>query len=185
MDTVYYEKVNSSLCNLLVAYTKEGLTRVKFNVKDSEIEFFEYLKKHFEKIIKENSKSDYGKELEAYLNSDKKDLDLPVSLIGTEFNKKVWKELMNVPFGELKTYKQIAEAVGCEKGYRAVGNANNKNPIVIVVPCHRIIGSEGALTGFAPGIQYKVDILKHEGHIPYMLNNKWYVDIKNDNIISN
>lgn len=178
MEKVYYEVVNSSICNLLIAYTQHGLVSVKFNVENSEIEFFEYLNKHFKKIIKEKNKSVYSKELEDYLNSNKKDFQLPVTLIGTEFNKKVWKELMNVPFGELRTYKQIAKSVGCKKGYRAVGNANNKNPIVLVVPCHRIIGSNGALTGFAPGIKYKVDLLKHEGHNPYLTNNKWYVNIK-------
>ena len=88
-------------------------------------------------------------QLSEYFSGKRKIFDLPLKLEGTEFQKKVWKVLMDIPYGERNTYKQIAESVGCPKGCRAVGNANNKNKIMIVVPCHRVIGASGDLVGYA------------------------------------
>ena len=88
-------------------------------------------------------------QLSEYFSGKRKIFDLPLKFEGTEFQKKVWKILMDIPYGERKTYKQIAESVGCPKGCRAAGNANNKNKIMIVVPCHRVIGASGDLVGYA------------------------------------
>lgn len=177
MDKVFYEKVESNICDLLIAYTHKGLVKASFNVGDAESNFMLYLNKNFSSVKKINPKSEYCKSFENYYNRKVNNFDVPLELIGTEFNKKVWTELMKVPYGNIKTYKQIAEAVDCPTGYRAVGNANNKNPIVLVIPCHRIVGSDSSLTGFAPGVKYKARLLEFEGHTIYEKSNKMYVNI--------
>lgn len=97
-----------------------------------------------------------------YLDGKRKEFQLPLDLHGTDFQKKVWKELINIPYGEIRTYKDIANGINNPKGYRAVGNALNKNPVMIVVPCHRVIGSNGDLVGFAGGLKLKERLLKLE-----------------------
>jgi len=102
-------------------------------------------------------------QLSEYLSGKREVFDLPLKLEGTEFQKKVWKALTDIPYGETRTYKQIAENIGCPKGCRAVGNANNKNKIMIVVPCHRVIGVNGDLVGYASGLERKSKLLEIEG----------------------
>ena len=82
---------------------------------------------------------------------------------GTDFQKKVWSALCRIPYGETRSYKDIAEKIGNPKAVRAVGGANNKNRFMIVVPCHRVIGADGSLTGYAGGIDKKIILLRHEG----------------------
>lgn len=102
-------------------------------------------------------------ELNEYFEGKRKDFDIPYELIGTDFQKKVWIELTKIPYGETRTYKQIAQAIGNEKACRAVGMANNKNPIPIIIPCHRVIGASGKLVGYGLGIEMKKSLLEHEG----------------------
>ena len=97
-----------------------------------------------------------------YLSGKRKNFGIEIEMIGTEFQKKVWKELLNIPYGETRSYKDIATAIGNKKACRAVGNANNKNPIAIIVPCHRVVGSNGGMTGYAGGIDIKEKLLKIE-----------------------
>ena len=101
-------------------------------------------------------------QLKEYLSGKRKSFDIEIEMIGTEFQKKVWKELLNIPYGETRSYKDIATAIENEKACRAVGNANNKNPIAIIVPCHRVVGSNGGMTGYAGGIDIKEKLLKIE-----------------------
>lgn len=101
-------------------------------------------------------------QLTEYFNGKRNKFDLPLEFIGTEFQIKVWKALLTIPYGETRSYKQIAEQVGCPKGARAVGMANNKNEIMIVVPCHRVIGSTGKLVGYAGGLDIKETLLELE-----------------------
>lgn len=101
-------------------------------------------------------------QIEEYLQGKRKNFSLPIALQGTDFQQKVWQELLNIPYGETRSYKQIAEKIGCPKGYRAVGMANNKNPIAIIVPCHRVIGQNKKLVGYAGGIDIKEKLLKLE-----------------------
>lgn len=102
------------------------------------------------------------KELEEYFIGVRKTFQIPLALKGTPFQQKVWKALMSIPYGKTMTYKQIAEAIGNPKAYRAVGMANNKNPIPIIIPCHRVIGSNGKLVGYAGGLEIKEKLLKME-----------------------
>jgi methylated-DNA-[protein]-cysteine S-methyltransferase len=104
-------------------------------------------------------------ELEEYLRGQRKNFDLPLSPQGTDFQKKVWAALQNIPYGKKCSYKDIAIAVGNEKASRAVGGANHNNPIAILIPCHRVIGSNGDLTGYAGGVDLKEKLLELESRI--------------------
>ena len=102
------------------------------------------------------------KQLDAYFNGEIKDFDLPLDLEGTDFQKRVWNELLKIPFGKTKSYMDIARAIGDPKTIRAVGMANGSNKIAIIVPCHRVIGSDGSLTGYAGGMARKKWLLEFE-----------------------
>ncbi|MBE6050453.1 MAG: methylated-DNA--[protein]-cysteine S-methyltransferase [Clostridium sp.] len=102
------------------------------------------------------------KQISEYLEGNRKEFDFPIYLEGTEFQKKVWDTLRKIPYGETRSYKDIAIMVGNEKASRAVGGANNKNPIIIAVPCHRVIGKNGKLVGFGCGIDVKEKLLDIE-----------------------
>ena len=102
------------------------------------------------------------KQLNEYLNGNRKEFDIPLLMVGTDFQRRVWKALMKVPYGVTSTYGQIAEDIGSPKAVRAVGNANSANPISIIVPCHRIIGSDGELVGYGGGLSVKKRLLKLE-----------------------
>lgn len=101
-------------------------------------------------------------QLGEYFSGQRKTFDLPLAPQGTEFQKKVWQALLEIPYGEVRTYKDIAQAVGSPKGYRAVGLANNRNHIAILIPCHRVVGSDGNLVGFAYGLDVKQRLLDLE-----------------------
>lgn len=101
-------------------------------------------------------------QLKEYFAGNRKIFDIPISANGTEFQIKVWKELQKIPYGKIRTYKEIAENIGNKNASRAVGMANNKNPIAIIIPCHRVIGSNGDLTGYAGGIKLKQYLLNLE-----------------------
>jgi methylated-DNA-[protein]-cysteine S-methyltransferase len=102
------------------------------------------------------------RQLSEYFTGERIRFDLPLQLNGTEFQKKIWRALREIPFGETKSYQDLARAVGSPKASRAVGAANGKNPLSIVVPCHRVIGANGALTGFAGGLETKAALLALE-----------------------
>ncbi len=104
-------------------------------------------------------------QLSEYFLDKRKTFNLPLLLKGTDFQKQVWQELLKIPFGETRSYKQIAEAIGNPKAVRAVGMANNKNPLLIVVPCHRVIGANGKLVGYAVGLDKKEYLLRLEGSL--------------------
>jgi len=102
------------------------------------------------------------KQIEEYFDGNRKSFDIPISPSGTEFQQKVWNALQTIPYGETRSYKDIAIAVGNEKACRAVGMANNRNPISIIIPCHRVIGKDGKLVGYGGGLQTKDYLLKLE-----------------------
>ena len=101
-------------------------------------------------------------QLDEYFKGKRTDFDLKLNPQGTEFQQKVWKELQNVPFGKTSTYLEQSKTIGNVKAIRAAASANGKNPIWIVIPCHRIIGSDGSLTGYAGGLWRKKWLLEHE-----------------------
>jgi methylated-DNA-[protein]-cysteine S-methyltransferase len=102
-------------------------------------------------------------QLRAYFDGDLREFDLPLAPSGTPFQQRVWRTLLTIPYGETRSYANIADAIGKPSACRAVGAANGANPIPIVIPCHRVIGSSGALTGFGGGIDVKRRLLALEG----------------------
>jgi methylated-DNA-[protein]-cysteine S-methyltransferase len=99
------------------------------------------------------------RQLAEYFAGARKSFDLPLAFVGTAFQKQVWSELLNIPFGQTRTYADVATAIGRPGAFRAVGAANGKNPVSIVAPCHRVIGKDGSLTGFAGGLEAKEFLL--------------------------
>ena len=104
------------------------------------------------------------KQLTEYFAGKRQQFDLPLDFEGTEFQKKVWQALLTIPFGETRSYRDIAEQIGNVKAVRAVGAANGKNPISIIAPCHRVVGTNGKLVGFAGGLENKDILLRLEKH---------------------
>ncbi len=102
------------------------------------------------------------KQLNEYFAGQRQKFDVPLDFEGTEFQQKVWQALLTIPFGETRSYKDIAEQIGNVKAVRAVGAANGKNPISIIAPCHRVVGANGKLVGFAGGLENKDILLKIE-----------------------
>jgi methylated-DNA-[protein]-cysteine S-methyltransferase len=102
-------------------------------------------------------------QLSEYFQGIRRTFDIPLTLEGTDFQRNVWQELMKIPYGQCTTYQAIADRIGKPKAVRAVGAANGRNPISILVPCHRVIGSDGKLTGYGGGIWRKKWLLVHEG----------------------
>jgi methylated-DNA-[protein]-cysteine S-methyltransferase len=119
-----------------------------------------------EKDDTSNEISSVGKEvkkqLDEYFKGKRKKFDLPLEPVGTEYQKKVWNVLSEIPYGKTVTYKEVARMAGNEKASRAVGLANNRNPIPVIVPCHRVIGSNGKLVGYAGGLDKKQRLLELE-----------------------
>ncbi|MCB2253039.1 methylated-DNA--[protein]-cysteine S-methyltransferase [Pseudomonas chlororaphis] len=103
------------------------------------------------------------RQLNEYFAGSRERFDLALDFVGTEFQRKVWQALLTIPFGETRSYSQIAVQVGSPRAVRAVGAANGRNPISIIAPCHRVIGASGSLTGFAGGLQAKQYLLALEG----------------------
>ncbi|MEQ9463111.1 MAG: methylated-DNA--[protein]-cysteine S-methyltransferase [Haliea sp.] len=106
------------------------------------------------------------RQLEEYFAGHRKRFDLPLAAGGTPFQQSVWQALAAIPWGEVRSYRDIALTIGKPRAVRAVGAANGRNPLPIVVPCHRVIGADGSLTGFAGGLPRKVQLLTLEGSYP-------------------
>ena len=101
-------------------------------------------------------------QMEEYFHGDRKSFDVPYLLRGTVFQKEVWKALCQIPYGQTRSYRDIAESLGRPRACRAVGMANHRNPLMLLVPCHRVIGADGSLTGYAGGIELKQFLLQLE-----------------------
>ena len=105
------------------------------------------------------------KQIEAYFLGKLQSFDLPLKLEGTEFQKRVWKNLLKIPYGKIISYKELAQMTESPKAYRAVGSANGKNPISLIIPCHRVVAADGTLGGYSSGVKIKRKLLKIEGSI--------------------
>jgi methylated-DNA-[protein]-cysteine S-methyltransferase len=107
-------------------------------------------------------------QLKAYFKGELKKFTVPLDFKGTDFQKSVWAALLTIPFGETRSYSEIAKQIGRPEASRAVGAANGRNPISIIAPCHRVLGTNGKLTGFAGGLEAKDQLLRLEGHDPHL-----------------
>ncbi len=132
--------------------------------EENQIIAIEINKKREEECIKKDTLllKETEKQLMEYLEGKRREFNVPLNPKGTKFMKAVWTDLQDIPYGEVRTYKQIAEKVGNPKAARAVGMANHRNPIPIMIPCHRVIGSNGKLVGYALGMEKKRYLLEWE-----------------------
>lgn len=159
MNPKYYS-FESPIGKLTVYFTEKGIIALSFA---EEGDNHKYIERYYGTPTQvEGNGYNYHEEILKYLKGELKEFTLPISFKGTSFQEGVWRELLNIPYGETRTYKELAEKVGCPKGSRAVGGALNKNPIAIIVPCHRVVGSNGKLVGFAGGLDMKSRLLALE-----------------------
>lgn len=160
MNRAYY--YDTKIGRIGLVEDGEAITHLYFGeieLKDIKIEESNLLKEAF-------------KQISEYLEGRRKEFSLPLKPFGTEFQLKVWNALREIPYGTTCSYKDIAVKIGNEKACRAVGLANNRNPISIFIPCHRVIGSNGKLVGYGGGLDLKEKLLNLEGATYRMMNNK-------------
>lgn len=151
-ETLYYSSIATAVGELILAAGVKGLRYVFFrNGERGDIPG--------SWIHGPDELADAVSQMEEYLNLTRKHFDLPLDPQGTSFQRRVWQALLEIPHGTTITYGELARRVGCDKGYRAVGNANGKNPLVIIQPCHRVIAAHGAIGGFSSGIARKKFLL--------------------------
>lgn len=149
METIFF--YDTPVGKLCIGEENGSITRVTWSKVPGE-----YILKETELIL--NCK----RQLEEYFTGERKAFCLPLGPKGTDFQQRVWKALQEIPYGETRTYGEIAAAVGNPKAARAVGMANNRNPIGIIVPCHRVVGANGKLVGYAGGMEKKEWLLELE-----------------------
>ena len=155
-EKITFTYMDSFVGKILVAEDSRGLRAIHFmegtnpHPPDSDWHYVE------------DSDTDAMQQLHAYFKGDLHKFDLPLFQTGTSFEQEVWNALQQIPYGETVSYGDVARQVGRPKAVRAVGGANGKNSIPIVVPCHRVLGSNGRLTGFGSGLPIKVALLEHE-----------------------
>ncbi|MFT5816190.1 MAG: methylated-DNA-[protein]-cysteine S-methyltransferase [Psychroserpens sp.] len=153
---MYYCTYQSPWGEIALTANDKGLSALAFQTGKSPITITD--------LTENNSKfTEVIQQLTEYFAGDRKHFDLPLAPEGTNFQKKVWQALTEIPCGETKSYGWIAKSINNEKAVRAVGSANGANPIALIVPCHRVIGSNGKLTGYAGGLALKAKLLMHEG----------------------
>ena len=163
METIYYSSFDSPLLKkVFVASTEKGICMVDF--LKSEKFFLKRLKGRFPgMMIRDDQKSrNVLSQLKRYLKGELKHFDCKLDFKGTPFQKKVWSALTKIPYGQTRSYKDIALAIGHPKAFRAVGNANGKNSIPLIIPCHRVIERNGGLGGFGHGVKVKKQLLNFE-----------------------
>ncbi|WP_250160322.1 methylated-DNA--[protein]-cysteine S-methyltransferase [Clostridiisalibacter paucivorans] len=173
---IKYWDVKTVLGDMLIAYNGDELVALELN-KKNEDKLLVWLNDNFNKVEKKKEDIYFTDQLDRYLKGEKIKFTYPIFMQGTKFQKNVWSELLNIPYGEVRSYGYIAEKIGNSKAMRAVGMANGKNPIPIVIPCHRVIGKDGKLVGYSGGLEYKIELLELEGHkIKYSRNGIAYID---------
>jgi methylated-DNA-[protein]-cysteine S-methyltransferase len=149
---------NSPAGLLMIASQDEGITHITF------------VEEQTQEVVESAVVTQCIEELDEYFHRGRKFFSVELNLIGTPFQKRVWNELLTIPFGKTVSYEELAIRLGDIKAIRAVGLANGQNPIAVIVPCHRVIGKNGDLTGYAGGIEVKEWLLYHEGSLLKQLN---------------
>ncbi len=153
MKTAY---IKSPIGTIEIKGDALGLSSVLF-IEDEKVELSQNIPKELKEAVKQ---------LQAYFEGEQREFNLKLAPQGTDFQQGVWRKLQEIPFGKTKNYQQIANLLGDPKVIRAAASANGKNPISIIIPCHRVIGSDGSLTGYAGGLHRKKWLLAHESPSP-------------------
>jgi O-6-methylguanine DNA methyltransferase len=174
METLHSTTMASAIGPLFLAASERGLLALEFDARlpgqqsvrpsprDLRQEYREE-DKQFAFEQPPGSMRPYVNELEQYFSGERREFDFPLDLRGTDFQISCWRALLAIPYGETRSYADIARAVGKPRAFRAVGMANNRNPMAIVVPCHRVIASDGTLCGYGGGLEVKRKLLELEG----------------------
>jgi methylated-DNA-[protein]-cysteine S-methyltransferase len=153
---MYYDYFMTPVGELVLGMTSEGLSHVLFENGRAPIYIDELWKRE------PSAFRDVRAQLEAYFAGKLRTFDIKLAALGTDFQKAVWRELLTIGYGETTTYTEIARRISYTKGARAVGTANGQNPLAIIVPCHRVIGLNGSLTGYGGGLRHKRFLLELE-----------------------
>ncbi len=160
-ETLYYHRYESPLGVYMLVSSDEGLACVKPEEQSfPDLDKWEREGARYEEGGAYNAQA--ASQLDAYFAGDLRDFDVPLDMRGTPFQRRVWEELRNIPYGEPWSYGQVAAAIGRPSASRAVGSANGSNPVSIIVPCHRVIGSSGKLVGYGGGLHRKDALLALE-----------------------
>ena len=162
---IFHSKIETRLGLISVFALNNGLVRISIGTDTDNIfaAVQEFNKWKIEWDCANDITLQTCEQLKRYFKNELTFFNVPLYLIGTPFQKKVWKELRKIPFGEVRSYQQIAVAIKNPLSVRAVGNANGRNPIPIIIPCHRVVRKDGHLGGFTGGVQLKDWLLRHEG----------------------
>lgn len=165
--SLYVQEMDSPIGPLTAIISEQGLSRIDFGRWEELYMFYEkWADKYFsswEWKQEDKKTADIKRQLEEYFAGKRESFTFQPDFYGTPFQVKVWNAMFKeIPFGETRSYKEIAEAIASPRAFRAVGGAINKNPIAIIVPCHRVIGSDGSLTGFGGGVEKKEILLNLE-----------------------
>jgi len=155
MTTLHQQHLDTPIGVLTLVGSDRGLSRILFEREDPAD--LDATVDHSDPVL-----TAAASQLEEYFAGDRREFDLPLDLDGTDFQKQAWLALADVPYGETTSYGNQARAIGRPGAFRAVGAANGQNPVPIVLPCHRIVGADGSLTGFAGGLDIKQRLLAHE-----------------------
>ena len=155
---IFYTMMASPFGPVCLAGTEEGLRRVDFQGGDRPVQLAHTWQEDTGGLL-----GSAKHQLQEYFQGQRRSFTLPLAPPGTPFQQRVWQELQRIPFGTTLTYRELAQGLGMPQAARAVGHANGRNPLAIVVPCHRLIGSDGQLRGYASGITLKQRLLQHEG----------------------
>lgn len=155
---MFYTRFNTEICEIILVSNGKALTNLHLNTGEG--------KRQFEIdplwILDDALFMEPVSQIHEYMRGERKTFSLKMAPAGTEYQKRVWTELMKIPYGETRSYKEIALALGNANAGRAVGMANSKNPIPLIIPCHRVIGSSGKMTGYAHGVEFKEKLLNLE-----------------------
>jgi O-6-methylguanine DNA methyltransferase len=175
MEVLYSTRINSMVGPLFLAASQNGLVALEFearlpgqqtirpNPRDVRNEDARNGKPKFKFEESPPAMQPYVSELEQYFAGGRREFSFPLDMRGTDFQLACWRALLAIPYGKMRTYADIARAVGKPSAFRAVGLANNRNPIAIVIPCHRVIASDGTLCGYGGGLDVKRKLLELEG----------------------
>ena len=153
----YVSVYNSPLGQIYLAERDGAITDIGFGAPPEQEEF---------QLVDTSILAKMRTQLQEYFAHERTEFTVPLAPEGTAFQKSVWNALQKIPYGETRSYGEIAQAIGNPAACRAVGLANHNNPIAIVIPCHRVIGANGALTGYASGLAIKRQLLELEGNVP-------------------
>ena len=164
-DGVTWATIKSRIGVIRVAATPRGVCKIALG-RETAQDFFGWLERHVGRVPRRPERSGLVAlaldQIAEYLAGRRREFDLPLDVRGTDFQRRAWAAVAAIPYGQTRTYSQVAQAIGRPAAVRAVGAANGANPLPLVVPCHRVLGSDGSLTGYGGGLDVKRKLLDME-----------------------